>query len=407
MLAGLARRVAAGPLLVVLLAGSGRAADGAAAALSKVTWSQSRDVTRLRFSAGRPVSGLVERASESVLRVDLRDVAAGAVPPSLEVGTPHVRSLVRIPDIARAQLPPGVSLRWLVRLQDPAAGFAFERREDGFELLVGDAEKLGAARRWEGEGSFHASVLSEPARGDEAPAPSDALAPLVPFVVGADQPVRFGPSSLSSVVGDVRAGESRVADARRGSWLHLSTGGWIQHALPEAPNDINRLARAPAVSPVVQQRTPMAWSVMTLGTGIGVELTELPLGLFPDADAIVQLFAKPVQLLRIQATVVEAQNLGLRLPPKEGRVVLTLKDGTELRTLDPYDVPLKNPADADALDRAFTVPEIQQGETWSGVLLLPFPTDLTQVEEAKVDLDGRLHKLYLLPGSGEIVAPEP
>jgi hypothetical protein len=50
---------------------------------------------------------------------------------------------------------------------------------------------------------------------------------------------------------------------------------------------------------------------------------------------------------------------------------------------------------------AFAAPDLQPGMEWHTWLVFPADLDFLKVTDARIDVDGRLHRLFRVPGSGE------
>lgn len=372
-----------------------------AAFVSKVAWSTSPGLTRVRFQADRPVVPAVERVAADVLRLDLVAVGARDTPRSLRVGSPEVRSITRVPRRVAGGLPEGVSERFLVHLADTSAVWSVRESAEGFTLLVGVPEKAAPS----------ATMVAGPdpwapgaeLAGAEAPRPAERLSPAVPFVVAAEQPVRASPSALSPGVARVLPGDARIADARRGPWVHLVSGGWLLHALPEASETPPAAPPSPGPRVVAVDRTPAEWSVVILGTGLSVRARELTGEESAVAAAATALLAAPVQLVRLELRARGPSQYGFRLPPKAGRLVFGWSDGRRVESLDPRQLPRRAGVTEEEVGAAFPTADVPSGAAWNGLLPLPVDAVVVTAEQAWIDVDGRLHRLFRLPGSGEPV----
>jgi hypothetical protein len=323
----------------------------------------------------------------TILRVDLSHADASAVPQSLRLSTPEVLLVRRVPG-------EGASARFLVQMATADVEWSVKREEDGFTLLLGTTERVGEGVRWGAESSYAAGEVGRTGPIEEPPAPEELLQPALAIVIGEEQPVRTGPSPLHAELSRVSAGQTRIADARRGAWVHLSSGGWLLHALGSAAETLGSIGAA--------ARRPMAWSVITIGTGLELLVTETPSGVDPRADELAGRFEPALRVARLEVRLAGPAEVGVRLPPKEGRLVLTLRDGATIRSYDPRTLPLREEADGALVEQAFAAPLLYPGESWTTWLLLPGDVDLLDVVEAQVDVDGRLQRLFRVPGSGEV-----
>jgi hypothetical protein len=379
-------------LLVAALAPPG--ADGRAV-VEKVTWSSWKGVTRLALRGSAPIRVEVARPSEAVLRIDLLGADAAGVPRTLVVDTAEVSSVVRVPREAAA-LPPGVDERFLVRLRRTDVAWDVEPLEDGCTVLVGDAARLPPAGKVVTRPSLTAEAVKQPDLRDVEPTEGERLVPALPFVVGEEQPVRTGPSALHPAMGRVRAGETRIADARKGPWVHLTSQGWILQATTATGG------RA-AAGTTPSRRAPFAWTVITLGTGLALDVTEVPAGGDPAAEHLVSLFVPSPRAVRFDVRLGGPADVGVRLPPKEGRLVFGLAGGRRVDSLDPRKLVLRPGATGAHVDELFPSPVLLPGEAWSTFVLVPADVDLAAVTDVQVDVDGRLQRMFRVPGSGEAV----
>jgi hypothetical protein len=200
----------------------------------------------------------------------------------------------------------------------------------------------------------------------------------------------------------VARGDSRVADAVRGSWVHLTAGGWLQHALPDAT-----AVAAPAEVPAGPVRPPrkgtapaVSWSVLTLGTGLAVELRDLS-----DEEAVAvaplhRLFADSVRIVAFGAAARGRPQYSFRFPPKAGRFRLQMADRPAVESLDPFAVARAPGVTEDDVARAFPTASLTAGQTWAGLILLPPDAELGAATAAWVDVGGREHRLFMVPGPG-------
>lgn len=385
--------VAVGVVVVVATPNVARAEPAdqlpAASAVEKITWSTSPGATRLVFHGRGLVAPIVERASDAVVRVDFTAATAAAVPGRLDVGSGEVRSMTRVPSGA-GLLPDGVSVRWLVLLSRPDVAWRLDRAGDRHVLLVGDAEKIGPVVAPQETG--WAGIVAAPLAIQQGPLRDEMLERPLGIALPVDADLRAAPSALASRIGSVPAGDKRLVDARRGEWVHVASGGWLrlpQIRLPEAP--------APGASRV--GRTPVAWAVVTLGTGLDLQVEEVMPG-DPEAAEIERLYSRPVRLARFRVGVDPATGYSFRLPSKQGRVVLDV-GGDPVACLDPASLPLQDASSRARLDMAFAAPDLPPGTEWRTWLVFPADLDFLKVESARIDIDGRLHRLFRVPGSGE------
>lgn len=391
------------PLLALLLAapvaGPARAQEDEpdGSRLSKIAWSSGTGLTRLRFQARRPLRPDIVRTGPTRLRVDLRGVGAGDTPERLRVDSPEVRAVQRVPEAARGFLPPGVSERFLVEIADPGAGWNFETTADGFEILVGERELTGEPVALAAPPSLTDLVAVDEAPPEERPRAGERLDPVVPFRSAADLPVRSGPSAVNAEIGRLRDGEVAVADARRGPWLHLRSGGWVRHAL-----GASAAARGRGTE-LRSRRSPVAWSVVTLVPVLNLQVEEVLPGRDAQADVVASLFAEPVRLARLTVLATGKSAFSFRFPPRADRLRFEMEDGRRIGSLDPMSLPRRQGVTLEQLEEAFPSPQISTGEGFSGWVVLPGDLDFRRVESARVDVAGRLHRLFRVPGSGEMV----
>ena len=396
-------RLAAALLAGLLLLASGSPAraqeDDAPEAswLAKIAWSAGPGLTRLRFHARWSIRPEIVRTSPNRLRIDLRGVGAGDTPQRLQVGTPEVAAVQRIPEAARGFLPPGVSERFLVELANPQAAWNFEATDDGFQVLIGDAELTGEPVALPSGAALSDMIVVDDGPRRIEPEPGEYLPGPVPFRSAADLPVRAGPSALHSEIGRLREEQVSVADARRGAWLHLRAGGWVRHALGAARADAGRGTE------LRQRRTPVSWSVVTLVPVLNLQVEEVLPGRDPQADVVASYFAEPVRLARLTVLATGKSAFSFRFPPRADRLRLEMKDGSRMGSLDPMALPRRAGVTLDELEESFPSPQISTGEGFSGYLVLPGDLDFRDVADARVDVAGRLHRLFRVPGSGEIV----
>ncbi|MEM7247882.1 MAG: hypothetical protein AAF533_21270 [Acidobacteriota bacterium] len=371
-----------------------------AATLTKVTWSTGDSISRVNFHFGRALTPDIIRASDRMLRVDLKGTDASAVPSRLDPRDGRVEKIQRLPERARPFLPEGVTARFLVTLADPKLSFSFEETTSGFRLLVGSAVDVGVPTVRE-----TAATPREPALGTglgelpertttielEGASRDETLPQPLGFRPSEDLVVRAGPSSLHAQVGTVPAGRTAVAVARRGAWLHLAGGGWVAHGLPVGAEHAHARRRA------------MAWSIVTLGTGLAISVREALPGQEPGAAAIARLFAQPVTLARVEVRATSPTSYGFRLPGRAGRVKVTLKNGVIIESLDPRDLTVAAGVTSEVISGAFDSPEILPGQVWKGWVLLPPGLDFQSVEDVRFQVGRRQHRLLVVPGSGEPV----
>jgi hypothetical protein len=362
--------------------------------LQKIAWSRGPGLTRLRFHARWGLRPSVARTGPTRLRVDLRGVGAGDTPARVRVGSPEVESVQRVPESARGFLPPGVSERFLVVLTGEDVAWNVESTDDGFLLLLGDPELTGTPSALPDRDPA-APYLPEPGAPREvAPAPAERLDPVLPFRVGEDLPLRAGPSGLHPVIGSVRRGAVRAADGRRGSWVHLRTGGWIRHALGAASGRGTELRT---------RRTPVSWSVVTIVPVLNVTVEEVLPGRDPQAEVVTSYFKEPVRIARYTVLASGQSAFSFRFPPRADRLRLVMKSGERIGSLDPMAQPRRAGVRLDQLEESFPSPQISTGQGFSGWLIFPPEIDFLEVEEARIDVAGRIHLLFRVPGSGEMV----
>ena len=390
-------------LIVLLTLASSQAAFGQVPAppdaswLRKIAWSSGPGLTRVRFHADWGLRPDVERTGPTRLRVDLRGLGAGDTPARLRIGSPEVISVQRIPVGARAYLPEGVSERFLIVLAREDLGWNLESTDDGFVLLVGDPALTGRSPSPAKRPSASSSYLPETMGVRRVqPDPSERLDPVLPFRVGEDLPLRAGPSSLHPEIGRVTRGQVQAADGRRGGWVHLRSGGWLRHALGSA-------ASAGRGTELRTRRTPVGWSVVTIVPVLSIHVEEVLPGRDPQADVVVSYFRDPVRLARFTVLASGRSAFSFRFPPRADRLRLEMKSGERLGSVNPMDLPRRAGVSLDTLEEAFPSPQISTGEGFSGWLVLPADTDFLSVEEARVDVAGRIHLLFRVPGSGEMV----
>jgi len=390
-------------LIVLLTLFASQAAHGQVPAppdaswLRKIAWSSGPGLTRLRFHAAWSLRPDVERTGPTRLRVDLRGLGAGDTPARFRVGSPEVISIQRIPESARPYLPEGVSERFLIVLAREDLGWTLESTDDGFVLLVGDPALTGRSPRPGRRPSAPSPYLSVAAGPREIrPESKERLDPVLPFRVGEDLPLRAGPSSLHPEIGRVARGQVKAADGRRGGWVHLRSGGWLRHAL-------GSVASAGRGTELRARRTPVGWSVVTIVPVLSIHVEEVLPGRDPQADVVASYFRDPVRLARFTVLASGRSAFSFRFPPRADRLRLEMKSGERIGSLDPMDLPRRAGISLDQLEEAFPAPQISTGEGFSGWLVLPAETDFLSVKDARVDVAGRIHLLFLVPGSGEMV----
>lgn len=382
----------------------------AASRMSRLTWTRSTSLTRLEFhgtAIQRPASAT---PSESVLRLDFTAVDASEVPSRLDVGTNEVSSILRIPERAGI-LPEGVSARFLVMLAQPGQSYTVETSMDKVTVFIGVDEKArggGLVLRdtsMLGAAAVAAASASRGGARTERPLPEDVLPRSLAFVLPGEQAVRASPSAVSAEVGWARAGETKLADARRGDWIHVVGGGWLR--LPE------RTADAPAVipsgtggvpAPASPQRTPAAWSVVTLGTGLQADVEEVLPG-SPGHEGLSRLFRQPIRIARLIIRVQGGQ-FSFQLPPKRGRIQVTLPGDRLVESLDPRDMDATDDSAAARIAEIIDAPSIGAGDLWETVVFFPGDLDFLQVERMRLDIGGMQHGLFRIPGSGDRVPEE-
>ncbi len=376
----------------------------AATHLERVTWTRSEGVTRLEFHGRGLAEPTLVRASPGMVRLDFTAASASRIPRRLDVGTPEVASVLTLSEDVAGSFPDGVSARVLVRLADDSLSVSSSRDEGRVTVWVGVEEKAGP-RGLVLAGDDHfgravGSAATDPPVRTEMPAVVDLLPRSLAVLVTVEQAIRATPSALSTSIGIARVGETKLADARRGDWLHLVGGGWI--ASPE----VNRSPASTALTGSVasgpappRTRTPVAWSVMTLGTGLKADIEEVLPG-DPAFEPLVGLFRDRVRLARMVVSVRQG-SFAFQLPPKEGRFQLVLRGGRVVNSLDPRNLALVDTRARQQVDEAFDAPEVGGGETWQTLLLLPGDVDFLLASEARLDVGGQQHRMARLPGSGE------
>ena len=374
----------------------------AATSISRVTWTRSPGLTRLEFHGASLVPPDAAMPSDRVLRIDFTAADASAVPARLDVSTEEVASLVRIPSIP-GLLPEGVSARFLVMLAQGGLSWSTEPSPDELTVFIGAEEKAGGLRVALGESYYAQASLASAAMlaaaegaAAEAATAEELLPRNIAFVVQAAQPVRATPSAVAAEIGWARAGETKLADARRGDWVHLAGGGWLR--LPEVTEQPSAGGAPPRAS-APRGRTPAAWSVVTLGTGLQADVEEVLPG-DPAGDAVARLFRRSVRLARLTLRVQGGQ-FAYQLPPKKGRVQVTLADGTEIDSLDPRELDLVDEKDRKRMEEIFDAPSLASGDAWQTVLTFPGDLDFLEVEKMRLDVGGMRHGLFRVPGSGD------
>lgn len=374
--------------------------------LDRITWTTSAGLTRLELHGHSIPPAVVAQPSSRVLRLDFTAADAAALPSRLEVKSPEVASVVVVPSSVAGLLPEGVSARLLVTLAADGFAWSLEPSDDRLTLFVGESDKAGRRALIIDTGFYHSEAAARAAGSraraepDEAPQAAELFARSVAFAVEAEQSVRAAPSDLAADRGSVRAGETKLADARRGDWVHLVGGGWVRRPESEA-------AGAAAAASARAARTPAEWSVVTLGTGLQANVAEVlpddPAGL-----ALARAFRVSVRLARLSIRV-QGGSFAFQLPPKKGRLAATLPGGRVIESLDPRELPLSGTTPRETLLASFEAPEVFAGEAWQTMLVLPGDTDFLAITEISIDIGGQRHKLFRIPGSGEAGGgpPEP
>jgi hypothetical protein len=167
----------------------------------------------------------------------------------------------------------------------------------------------------------------------------------------------------------------------------------LRHALAPAADSGTDLKR----------RSAAAWSVVTIVPVLNIRVEEVLPGRDPAADLVGSYFAEPVRLARLTILATGKTPFSFRFPPRPDRLRLLLEDGSETRNLDPFALSLSEGVGVGELEEAFPAPSISTGEGFSGWLVLPGGLDFLEVEEARIDIAGRLHLLFRVPGSGELM----
>ena len=354
-----------------------------ATTVEKVTWTTSPGATRLDFHGVGVPAPRVHRPSDGMVAIDFAAVDVERVPRRLDVDTREVRSIVLIP-ASMGVLPEGVSARWLASLARTDVDVRVDASSGGMSVLIGDASKVGTEEAESDEDTSWV-LHPPPTRMPEVPPEkAELFSRATGVALPADGELRAGPSALAARVGTLPAGEKRLADARRGEWLHLTTGGWLR--LPEETTG-------------AAARTPMAWAVVTLGTGLDLRVEEVMPG-DEQAAAVMKLYRDPVKLARFRVAVDPGTSYSFRLPSKKGRVVLALA-GQRVESLEPTSLPLRDASSRARLDLAMAARDLSASAAWTTWLVFPADLDFTKVTAAQVDVDGRLHEMFRVPGSGE------
>jgi hypothetical protein len=365
-----------------------------ATTLDRITWSRSPGSTRFEFVGRHLADPAVRQPIPTRLVVDLRAAATGVVPERFDLDTPEIKTMRRLPDVP-GLLPEGVSQRWFVELARDGLGWSVVERADGFTLFVGDADKAGNRDVTFDDTSWYADLTAEAtALQEEPPLATERLPRSLAIRVAADQEVRRSPSPLSVDMGHAATGQTRLVDARRGDWVHLVGGGWIRQ-------DLGGPSEAPAPTDSPSARSAAQWTVITLGTGLTIDVRELVPGAEGDAAALLAKLAEPVRFAQLNVRVSGDAAFQLQLPPKRGRLSAVMKDGTTVESLDPREIPLRNPRDRDEVDAAFASPVVTAGEGLRAFLPMPKGFDFLAVTDLHIEIAGQLHRLFRIPGSGE------
>lgn len=388
-------------LLSLMLAGAAgsearaQSADAPEASwLEKIAWSSGSELTRLRFHARWGLRPDVARTGPTRLRIDLRGVGAGDTPDKVRIGSSEVVSVQRVPESARGFLPPGVSERFLVVLAREDVGWNVETTDDGFLLLIGDPELTGEPSAIPDRNPAAAFLPSDSGPREVLPQGAEVLDPVLPFRIGEDLTLRAGPSSLHPEMGRVRRGEVKAADGRKNGWVHLRTGGWVLHALGSASG------RGTALT---TRRSPVAWSVVTIVPVLNITVEEVLPGRDPQADVVSSYFTAPVRVARYTVLASGQSAFSFRFPPRADRLRLLTRSGERIGSLDPMEEPRRAGVTLEQLEESFPSPQISTGQGFSGWLIFPPETDFLDIEEARIDVAGRIHLLFRVPGSGEMV----
>lgn len=352
--------------------------------------------------------------SERVLRLDFTATDGRSAPGRLDVGSNEVVSILRIPQLPGV-LPENVSVRFLVTLGQPDLAWSVDPSQDKVTVFIGSEEKARGGGLVLQDLSFLGTpspVVPSMQPGGartERPAPDDLLDRSLAFVVPIAQPIRAAPSAVSAEVGWARAGETKLADARREDWVHVVGGGWLR--LPAAGDAGSAGSREASPAPARAarlSRSPAAWSVVTLGTGLQADVEEI-LVEDPDHQALARLFREPIRAARLGIRV-QGGNFSFQLPPKRGRLQATLPGDRVVDSLDPREMVAVDAAARERIDAMIDAPSLGAGDTWETVVFFPGDLDFLAIERIRLDVGGMQHGLFRVPGSGETEpedAPEP
>ena len=109
-------------------------------------------------------------------------------------------------------------------------------------------------------------------------------------------------------------------------------------------------------------------------------------------------------MARFRVRVDPATPYAFRLPSKDGRLILEFVGGAKQASLDPTSLALRDSGARARIDLLLAAPPLAAGGSWETLLVFPASIDFLKVTDARVEVNGFLHRLFRVPGSG--LAPQ-